>query len=121
MNAIAVNIRERLYAAHLKHYGLRDAIERLVGGFGVDSIFLDETCSVFYNDPAWDQVDGVRRWVRDVRRHRPQGLRPQQISTCAKVGRTFRPKLWVSGARFARRRDRCARVAGQAVGRRAQE
>ena len=53
---------------------LVDAVERLVGDFGVDSIFLDETCNVFYNDPAWDQVEGVRRLVRDIRRRRPELL-----------------------------------------------
>ena len=53
---------------------LVNAIERLVGDSGVDSIFLDETRNVFYNDPAWDQVDGVRRLVRDIGRRRPASL-----------------------------------------------
>ncbi len=51
-----------------------NAVERLVSDFGVDSIFLNETCNVFYNDPAWDQVEGVRRLVRDIRRRRPELL-----------------------------------------------
>ncbi len=46
-------------------------VERLVREFGIDAIFLDETCNVFYNDPAWDQVDGVRRLLRDIRRRCP--------------------------------------------------
>ena len=53
---------------------LVNAVERLVSDFGVDSIFLDETCNVFYNDPAWDQVDGLRRLMRDIRRSRPELL-----------------------------------------------
>jgi hypothetical protein len=52
---------------------LVQAIDRLVADFGIDAVFLDETCNVFYNDPAWDQVDGVRRLVRDIR-HRCPGL-----------------------------------------------
>ena len=42
-------------------------IDRLVETFGFDGVFLDETCNVFYNDPAWDPVEGVRRLVRDIR------------------------------------------------------
>ena len=38
---------------------------------GIDAVLLDETCNVFYNDAAWDRVDGVRRLVRDLRRARP--------------------------------------------------
>ncbi len=50
------------------------AIDRLVADFGIDAVFLDETCNVFYNDPAWDQVDGVRRLVRDIRSRHPSLL-----------------------------------------------
>lgn len=50
------------------------AIDRLVADFGIDAVFLDETCNVFYNDPAWDQVDGVRRLVRDIRGRHPSLL-----------------------------------------------
>jgi hypothetical protein len=50
------------------------AIDRLVADYGIDAVFLDETCNVFYNDPAWDQVDGVRRLVRDIRGRHPSLL-----------------------------------------------
>jgi len=53
---------------------LVDVIGRLVRDFGIDAVFLDETCNVFYNDPAWDQVDGVRRLVRDISRAFPDVL-----------------------------------------------
>ncbi|MBN2446392.1 MAG: hypothetical protein JXO22_06695, partial [Phycisphaerae bacterium] len=53
---------------------LIDRIGALVADYGIDSVFLDETCNVFYNDPAWDQVDGVRRLVRDIRRAFPDLL-----------------------------------------------
>lgn len=53
---------------------LCDTIDRLVNDFSFDAIFLDETCNVFYNDPAWDQVDGVRRLVRDIRTRHPSLL-----------------------------------------------
>ena len=53
---------------------LIDRIGALVKDYGIDSVFLDETCNVFYNDPAWDQVDGVRRLVRDIRRAFPDLL-----------------------------------------------
>jgi len=47
------------------------AVGRLVEDYGIDAVFLDETCNVFYNDPAWDQVEGVRRLVRELRRLHP--------------------------------------------------
>jgi hypothetical protein len=50
---------------------LVDAVGRLVRDFGIDAVFLDETCNVFYNDPAWDQVEGVRRLVRDLHQRHP--------------------------------------------------
>ncbi|MGD8453137.1 MAG: DUF6259 domain-containing protein [Phycisphaerae bacterium] len=50
---------------------LVDAIERLVRDYGIDAVFLDETCNVFYNDPAWDQVEGVRLLVRDLHQALP--------------------------------------------------
>lgn len=53
---------------------LVDTIERLVRDYGIDAVFLDETCNVFYNDPAWDQVEGVRRLVRDIHQAHPELL-----------------------------------------------
>lgn len=53
---------------------LVNAVERLVGDFGVDSVFQNETCNVFYNDSAWAQVKRVRRLVPDIRRRRPELL-----------------------------------------------
>ena len=54
----------------LQPRALRDVLVAVIDGlitqFGIDAVFLDETCNVFYNDPAWDQVDGVRRLVRDL-------------------------------------------------------
>ena len=47
------------------------AVGRLVRDYGIDAVFLDETCNVFYNDPAWDQVEGVRRLVRDLHEAHP--------------------------------------------------
>ncbi len=48
-----------------------ETVGRLVREFGIDAVFLDETCNVFYNDPAWDQVEGVRRLVRDLHEAQP--------------------------------------------------
>jgi hypothetical protein len=53
---------------------LSAAVDRLVADYEIDSVFLDETCNVFYNDPAWDQVDGVRRLVRDLHARHPDLL-----------------------------------------------
>ena len=53
---------------------LVDAINRLVRDYGLDAVFLDETCNVFYNDPAWDQVEGVRLLVRDIQKAQPDLL-----------------------------------------------
>mgnify|MGYP000846998443 CR=1 FL=1 len=50
------------------------AVDRLVRDYGIDAVFLDETCNVFYNDPAWDQVEGVRRLVRDLHERQPDVL-----------------------------------------------
>ncbi len=50
------------------------AVDRLVSQYGIDAVFLDETCNVFYNDPAWDQVEGVRRLVADLHRQHPRLL-----------------------------------------------
>lgn len=49
-------------------------VDRLVRDYGIDAVFLDETCNVFYNDPAWDQVEGVRRLVRDLHEAHPELL-----------------------------------------------
>ncbi len=53
---------------------LVERISSLVREYDLDAVFLDETCNVFYNDPAWDQVDGVRRLVRDIHRACPNLL-----------------------------------------------
>jgi hypothetical protein len=53
---------------------LVDAVDRLVREYGIDAVFLDETCNVFYNDPAWDQVEGVRRLIRDLHEAHPDLL-----------------------------------------------
>jgi len=50
------------------------AIGRLVRECDVDAVFLDETCNVFYNDPAWDQVDGLRTLIREIREAHPDLL-----------------------------------------------
>jgi hypothetical protein len=50
------------------------AVTRLVRDYGIDAVFLDETCNVFYNDPAWDQVEGVRRLVQDLHQAQPDLL-----------------------------------------------
>jgi hypothetical protein len=50
------------------------AVGRLVREYGIDAVFLDETCNVFYNDPAWDQVAGVRRLIGDLRAAHPDLL-----------------------------------------------
>lgn len=59
-----LGLREILYAAS----------DRLIRTYGIDGIFLDETCNVFYNDPAWDQVEGVRRLVRELQLQHPEVL-----------------------------------------------
>jgi len=53
---------------------LRATVDRLVRQYRVDAVFLDETCNVFYNDPAWDQVEGVRRLIRELRQDHPDLL-----------------------------------------------
>lgn len=53
---------------------LCEATDRLVRTYGLDGIFLDETCNVFYNDPAWDQVQGVRRLIYDLHECQPDIL-----------------------------------------------
>jgi hypothetical protein len=53
---------------------LVEAVGRLVRDYGMDAVFLDETCNVFYNDPAWDQVEGVRRLVGDLHAAHPDLL-----------------------------------------------
>lgn len=53
---------------------LCDVVDRLVRDYGIDGVFLDETCNVFYNDPAWDQVEGVRRLIRDLHERQPNVL-----------------------------------------------
>jgi hypothetical protein len=53
---------------------LVEAVDRLVREYGIDAVFLDETCNVFYNDPAWDQVEGVRRLIRDLHQAHPDVL-----------------------------------------------
>ena len=50
------------------------AANRLVRDYGIDAVFLDETCNVFYNDPAWDQVEGVRRLIHDLHTAHPDLL-----------------------------------------------
>jgi hypothetical protein len=53
---------------------LVEAVGRLVRDYDIDAVFLDETCNVFYNDPAWDQVEGVRRLVGDLHERHPNLL-----------------------------------------------
>jgi len=53
---------------------LVETVGRLIRDYGIDAVFLDETCNVFYNDPAWDQVEGVRLLVRDLREAYPDVL-----------------------------------------------
>jgi hypothetical protein len=53
---------------------LVERIGALVRDYGIDAVFLDETCNVFYNDPAWDQVEGVRRLVRELHERYPELL-----------------------------------------------
>lgn len=50
------------------------AVDRLVADYDLDAVFLDETCNVFYNDPAWDQVEGVRRLIRELHQRHPHLL-----------------------------------------------
>ncbi len=53
---------------------LVETVDRLARDYGIDAVFLDETCNVFYNDPAWDQVEGVRRLISDLHQVHPDLL-----------------------------------------------
>jgi len=53
---------------------LVERIARIVDRCGVDAVFLDETCNVFYNDPVYDQAAGVQRLVADLRQRWPHLL-----------------------------------------------
>ncbi|MBU0640948.1 MAG: hypothetical protein KKB50_18960 [Planctomycetes bacterium] len=90
--------------------GLREillqVVDRLVAEYAIDAVFLDETCNVFYNDPAWDQVEGVRRLVRDLRRHHPELLIAGEEWNEMLLGLTPLVQIWEETADGRRGFDR---------------
>jgi hypothetical protein len=70
------------------------AVTRLVRNYGIDAVFLDETCNVFYNDPAWDQVEGVRRLVHDLHQAHPDLLIAGEEWNEMLLGLTPLVQLW---------------------------